>query len=329
VVTLTVQLSYFDCPGVPPSQIKLDLGLSVLKPLSLEWAIDSCAYLATMKDGIIKDYSKIGLLQALTDKKYQLASMRHAPRLFAGMEEFCFVPPIPSELLPFTDQPFPTMVEDDEAVPLVEVEAAVLDRQQGNLLPPLVGAEDTDAAFMVPAPVLLTSLTAYQLAVQLSGQFLTELDEAGLMAAAEGKQRKKKKAQAIKPAAPAPAVVGEKRVRGRPKGSKNKPKAKLPKATVEPERQQEESEGGEEESERGEEESEREEEESGREEEESEEEEESGVEEEESEGEERVESEREESEREESEREESEREEPEREGPETEDSDDIALAMLR
>lgn len=224
--------------GIPASEVKLDLSIGVIKPLTLEWGMEGREHLVGMKEGIAADYGKIGTRRAITDQAYQLDCIKHAGRLFLGQEaedasSSLFLPAIPEALQAFTDQPFPDMVEDAEAVPLRDVVAAMEGRVMGEIVAPLE-AEDTDPSFMLPPPLVVPAdmETAYEMAERLVGGMLMQLDAAGLAEAAAGKHRKKggkpTKAPAAGGAVASGAATGEEakpsKKRGRRPGSKNKPK---------------------------------------------------------------------------------------------------------
>jgi hypothetical protein len=211
--------------GVPPQDIKLDLSLTVLKPLSLEWAMQAREHLIPMQAAIVRDMDKIGISRAIRDRSYQQKALRdHSGRLFGlkGVSGGVDTPTLTAAEKPFSDLPFPDQVEDD--APVEQVVAALEAKVAGVLVPPIEGPTDGDPAFMLPPPQPVPdSATAYALASALARDMMEELSVKGLREAVEGKHRKNgrsKKATAATTAVAATAGGVQdkvKKARGRPK----------------------------------------------------------------------------------------------------------------
>ncbi|KAJ9509508.1 hypothetical protein QJQ45_001946 [Haematococcus lacustris] len=191
--------------GATPTATKLDLSSSYLKPLSLTWALTAHQRISGMSDLIHSAYKKAGTLRAF-DVSYQQAAVSEMQRLFpVPLRE---VPPtVPEPLMVFVEEQNAGAAEDDAAVQLSDLHAALQARPAGEPLPSMSLPMEDSPLVTEPAVVLdIASMTAEEL-MSAALQLLASTRSAPA---------------AIKPvvAKAGPAV----RKRGRPLGSKNKPK---------------------------------------------------------------------------------------------------------
>jgi hypothetical protein len=57
-----------------PQSVRLDFGMSKMKPLTLQWFLDSWQHVGGFNEGCKCCYEKVGTIKALTDFRYKMQS---------------------------------------------------------------------------------------------------------------------------------------------------------------------------------------------------------------------------------------------------------------
>ena len=219
--------------GISSTDVKLDVSLSTLKPLSMAWLLRAFARLKDCKPGILSAFVKSGTAKAW-DVDFQRRAAGDVNRLFsmlpgpadAASDE---VAPVLTEeqQRSASEQQFAGAITDEEAATVAQItEDAASPVDPAARIVRGVTVVEPDTAFeATPSESLADAVSAKAAELASAGQ----IDEDALAAATQGKPRgRKRKPRAEQPAAgasdaaPAHAAPQGKKKRGRPPGSKNK-----------------------------------------------------------------------------------------------------------
>ena len=217
----------------PSTDVKLDVSLSTLKPLSMAWLLRAFAGLKDCKPGILSAFVKSGTAKAW-DVDFQRRAAGDVNRLFSMLPGPADA--VSDEVAPVlteeqrrsaSEQQFAGAITDEEAATVAQItEDAASPVDPAARIVRGVTVVEPDTAFeATPSESLADAVSAKAAELASAGQ----IDEDALAAATQGKPRgRKRKPTAEQPvagasdAAPAHAAPQGKKKRGRPPGSKNK-----------------------------------------------------------------------------------------------------------